>query len=988
VSRDLTPFRWAAGAILTLSCLAFVVHAVWLRPMMWPAGAGVSLSGDTVLASLADPPLIGRIRPPLVETVVGTPLTAVRVTPGSDPARLGVGPGSPVTVGLRASSGAPLPMSQLPATPDEALRLWRDRYRQGPWPDVTIDGSAVPVRPVWALDSDARGLWLRTHLGPLLLMGTFLAGALTLTALGSRGLTALLMMLALATTTIANSGPLHGAELRVPIVGELLLVFDWIVTPLSFPIFGLAVLHFPTRAAVLDRHRWIYAALAVLPLPMLAAGITAAGFLLGADGLLAPLAWFASRSWIFDASFAAALAANIAIVIEGLVRYRRSLDQNERRRIQIVVFTGVPAVFAYAIKVGVPLVSSLAGQPRELPWSVAGPLQAIELLPAIGLPYAVAVKHVFSPRTVLRSGLQYALARRTLSLLAALPAVVLAVSLVSQRDRPLADIVLARPWFYAISLGLAAFGFRYRTEAQRWLDRRFFRVEYDAREILVALANRVPYETDPSRLVSLVITQIDSALHPAALAVLAGSDRQLEVVATLRAEVAPLALDGGLATLLRWSDSPLEVFLDDERSPATRLPAADRTWLASSGMTLLVPILAGTGESRTLEGLIALGPKRSEEPYSAEDRELLSGIAAQLSVAHDLSRLRRQASGSQAGSRTTPTATPSMIAGTAAPGAPALGMCPACRRCYDLGALSAAGVPAACPEDGASLQPVLGMVPLVDGKYRIDAVIGRGGMGAVFRARDLRLARDVAVKVVRADMVLDPNARARFEREAQIVARLQHPAIVTVFDYGQLPSGAAFLVMEYVAGEDLRHLLKRERTLAPDRAVALISSVADGIDAAHRAGVLHRDLKPENILLPTQGVGPKVLDFGVAKMTDPAAIEQGVTATEGATVIGTPAYMAPEQLRGDNVDGRADVFSLGVVTYEMVTGRLPFGAGSFVDVGMRHNDRTQAIDLAGVPASLADVVGAALSFDRDRRPPTAAQYAAELRLRLSSRPAP
>src|SRR5262245_26912607 len=170
----------------------------------------------------------------------------------------------------------------------------------------------------------------------------------------------------------------------------------------------------------------------------------------------------------------------------------------------------------------------------------------------------------------------------------------------------------------------------------------------------------------------------------------------------------------------------------------------------------------------------------------------------------------------------------------------------------------------------------MGMPTVVDGKYRIDAIVGRGGMGAVFRARDLRLERDVAVKVVRAETMANPESKARFQREAQIIARLQHPGIVTVFDYGNLPQGAAFLVMEFVAGEDLRHLLKRERTLRAERVIELAAGIASGVDAAHRAGVLHRDLKPENILLPSNGSGPKVLDFGVAKMTVSGAAEPGV----------------------------------------------------------------------------------------------------------------
>lgn len=985
--------RLGVAVILGLAIIVFAVQLILVRPQLWPAGTGVALSGDSVLASLSEPRPVARIRPPNLTGVLGTPLIVTRVTPGSVAAHEGLVPGTAVNVvftdRLSGNAGGSEVVDRFPTTPEEALLLWRSVYRVGPSAGIAIDdrdGSRRIVldrRPVWRWDAETRTLWLGTHLGALLQMGALLLGALIVVALGSRGMTAMLMTLALVTTTIANGGSMFGAELTVPMIGEILLVFSSIITPLSFPIFGLAVLYFPSRAGSLDRHRWIYPALAAVASPMLVISLVTAAFLLGVDAAVPPLAWFATHSWIFDVSFVLALAANIAIVIEGIGRYRRNTDANERRRIQIVVYTGVPAVFAYAIKVGVPMLSTLAGRPTALPWLIAGVLQSIELLPAFGLPYAVAVKHVFSPRTVLRSGLQYALARRTLSVLVALPVAVLVVSLISERDRPLGEIVLQQPWFYALSLGLAGLGFRYRDQAQQWLDQRFFRAEYDAREILVSLANRVPYENDPTQLVALVMTQIDTALHPHSIAVLTGEDAQLDVVSSLGANVQPLRLDGGLATLLRWSDEPLEVFLDDERSPAARLPSADRAWLAASGVSLLVPILAGSEESRTLDGLIALGQKRSEEPFTPEDRRLLSGIAAQLSVAHDLSRLRKRASTGSKRQTATPMATPSMVAGTTATGSPSLAMCPACRRCFDLDKVRAVDNVPQCPDDGTVLQPVIGMVPVVDGKYRVDAVIGRGGMGAVFRARDLRLARDVAVKVVRADIMADPEAKARFEREAQIVARLQHPAIVTVFDYGNLPHGAAFLVMEFVAGEDLRHLLERERTLTRERTIELVAGIAEGVDAAHRAGVLHRDLKPENILLPANGTGPKVLDFGVAKMTNAASMETGVMQTHSATIIGTPAYMAPEQLRGDPLDGRADVYSLAVLTYEALTGRLPFGSGSFVDIGMKHADLSARVEFGGLATDLAQTLQQALSVNRDDRPATATALVAQLRLRPS-----
>jgi hypothetical protein len=967
--------RILLAIVLGLSLVVFAVHLLTLRPRLWPAGAGVAVSGDTVFTIVSEPRAFARIRPPDVRDLVGTPITITRVTPGSEADRRGL------VAGLSAG--------QFPADPAAILDLWAANYA---WRDrvaLTVPGHSgpltmeLPLRAVWDTDAATHALWYRQHLAPLMQMAAFLSGALILIALGARGMTATLVTLALIATAVANAGPMWGAEYAVPLIGDLLLVFGWIVTPLSFPVIGLAVLHFPSRAPILDRHRWIAGALAAFPVPMLIVGLTAAAFLLGIPAARAPLAWLATHPWIFDASFAIALAANVLIIVEGVYRYRTNLDANERRRIQIVVYTGVPAVLAYALKAGIPLLSSLARRPTELPFAIDMLLQAIVLLPAFALPYAVAVKHVFSPRTVLRRSLQYALATRTLSVIVVLPIAALAISLVSQRDRPLGEIIFGQPLFFIAIAAFIALGLRYRDQAQRWLDRQFFRAEYDAREILVGLANRVPLEHDPATLVSLVISQIDTALHPESVAVLAGEDMRLDVLAALRSEVTPLARDGGLATLLRWSDEPLEIFLDDDRSPAARLPAGDRAWLQQTRVTLLVPIFTGSGDRRTLIGVIALGEKRSEEPYTAEDRRLLSGIAGQMSLVLDLSRLRRQASTTPliGEPSRTPAATPTMVTGPGGTGAPALMMCPACQRCYDVHALTpAADGSLTCPDDAAGLLPVIGMPPVVDAKYRIDAVIGRGGMGAVFRARDLRLDRDVAIKIVRADLIGDADSRARFRREAQIVARLQHPAIAMVFDYGTLPDGAAFLVMEYVRGEDLRRLLKRERTVPAARAATLIGGVAAGVDAAHAEGVLHRDLKPENILLsPT---GPKVLDFGVAKMTNVTTEDGHQTLTQNGTIVGTPAYMAPEQLRGGAVDARADVYSLAVMTYEMLTGALPYGAGSMIDVGIKQSAGVHGIDTQGLPPGMADVVLRALSLNRDDRPPTAGTFAVALRQRL------
>ncbi|HEY0876096.1 MAG TPA: serine/threonine-protein kinase [Vicinamibacterales bacterium] len=269
------------------------------------------------------------------------------------------------------------------------------------------------------------------------------------------------------------------------------------------------------------------------------------------------------------------------------------------------------------------------------------------------------------------------------------------------------------------------------------------------------------------------------------------------------------------------------------------------------------------------------------------------------------------------------------------------------------------------------MTPVVPGVPeVIDRRYQVEQRLGRGGTGAVYRARDVRLDRLVAVKVVRAGKLGDAVARQRFRREAQLLSGLQHPSIVSIFDYGTLPDGGAYLVMELVRGEDLRTVLQREGRIGLPRALRILSSVCEAVEAAHRDGVLHGDLKPENILLPGDGVEAKVLDFGLAKVVpDPALLNAG------GVIFGTPAYMAPERLRGLEPDARSDIFSLGAVAFEMLTGELPFGRGPLADIVL-----AQARGVPGfpadvrVPSDLEEAVRTALDPDPDRRPPTAKSF--------------
>ena len=788
-----------------------------------------------------------------------------------------------------------------------------------------------------------------------------------LLVLRSNDLTAQLSVVALALGGAAGGGPLMGVEQSVPLgVGHLLTVLGWLGGPLGLPTVALAILYFPSPSPLLRRYPWIHAIPFVAAAPMILPSAATGLYLAGVDALRDAAVWDASHPGVCYASFAASLATNVAVIVEGLYRYRFLHDANQRRRIRMAVYTGVPSVLAYFVKDGVPVVAGLLGA-RELhyPLPVTAVLQALVLLPAFGLPYAVGVARVLGPRLVLRRSIQYALATRTLSVLGIAPLVALVVSLARNSNKTLAQIVTSGSGVYIVLVIATLLAFRYKDKARQWLDERFFREEYDARKILQSLVSRVRFETDPTDLATLVVDEIDEALHPERTALLVSGMEPgvLMTMASRGAAATPLRVEGGLATMLRWSDQPLDILLDDPRSPARRLPTDEIEWLESTRTALLVPIL---GQDKTLIAVLVLAAKRSEEAYSTDDRELLGTIAHQVSLGLDVARLRsRNETGAAAeATRLQPLTVVPMME------------CPRCGRCEDSGT-------AICPADGSPMQSSSTIPRELDQKYRIEQLIGRGGMGAVYRARDMRLERLVAVKVVRAELLQDAEARRRFRREAQLVARLQHPGIVSVFDFGTVGDAGAYLVMELVRGEDLRRVLQREGRLDPARAVKILTAVCEAIQAAHLDGVLHRDLKPENILLTGTGTDAKVLDFGVAKLIAESDTRDGSgasTLTAAGSIIGTPAYMAPEQLRGESPDQRTDVFALGVIAYEMLAGELPFGRGSFIDVALAHDRGASplATRVPRISEVLDRSVRRALEADRERRPATPRDFAADV----------
>ncbi|HLN98345.1 MAG TPA: serine/threonine-protein kinase, partial [Pyrinomonadaceae bacterium] len=210
--------------------------------------------------------------------------------------------------------------------------------------------------------------------------------------------------------------------------------------------------------------------------------------------------------------------------------------------------------------------------------------------------------------------------------------------------------------------------------------------------------------------------------------------------------------------------------------------------------------------------------------------------------------------------------------------------------------------------------------------YEIDSLIGPGGMGEVYLAKDLRLGRKVAIKILREEFASDPDRLRRFEQEARSASALNHPNIITIYDIGEFGS-TRYIAMEFVEGKTLRHLM-REGQISTKRMLQLATQIAEGLAKAHAAGIVHRDLKPENLMISEDGF-IKILDFGLAKLVaqsfDGASEAATLTkVTRQGTVVGTIAYMSPEQACGDVIDHRSDQFSLGLILYEMATGKHPF----------------------------------------------------------------
>src|ERR1043165_117443 len=297
-----------------------------------------------------------------------------------------------------------------------------------------------------------------------------------------------------------------------------------------------------------------------------------------------------------------------------------------------------------------------------------------------------------------------------------------------------------------------------------------------------------------------------------------------------------------------------------------------------------------------------------------------------------------------------------------------------------------------CPADGVALEKTTDSLigSTLAGKYHIDERLNEGGMATVYRGTHVLMDKTVAIKVLRPSLAADEKIVARFSREARAASRISHPNALMVTDFGEDDNGTVFLVMEYLSGRTLKQVIRDNGPLPVPRVVDITRQVADALNAAHQQGVIHRDLKSDNIMLLDTMTGDhaKVLDFGIAKINEPdGTVDTSLTAPN--LVIGTPKYMSPEQCSQDaEIDARSDIYSLGVILFEMLVGHVPFSGDSPNIVMMKHLQEPVPSVLeerSDVPASVARVVARAMAKVRDNRYQNVAELIEDLTIAAGDR---
>ena len=626
---------------------------------------------------------------------------------------------------------------------------------------------------------------------------------------------------------------------------------------------------------------------------------------------LSPFVRDANRStpWYWIVQYAFALPAFPVLIWKA-----RAAEVQERRRAALLIaglVVGVAPTVLYVL-----LVSAWPAFGRVISMRYAGWIIYPTLLstPLI-IAWAVVVDEALETRLIVRRAAQYALARYSLLGAASIPLFILLLAIYRQREQSVQDLLTGTKGLLVLLLvGLAVLAFRGRRGAMEALDKRFFREQYDSRQILRGLVEQCRRATSRAALADVLNTDIDRALHLQSLGVLLLDAGERAFVAPDGA-VRPLDAGSRLVGLLHGSDI-IEVDFERPDAQLLALTDADRHWLTDTATCLLLPL---RDAERATTGIIALGEKRSELPFSAEDRLLLTTVAsaASLSLAYlNVHPLGESVTGS-----------PLRADAALRPAAE----CRGCGKVHDSDVVT-------CDRCGSRTAP--SAVPLlIAAKFQVLERIGEGGMGVVYRGVDLALRRAVAIKTL---PQMSPNQALKLRREARSMAAFSHPNLALIYG-SESWNGVPLLIVEYLAGGTLEDRLEGGPMPLAD-VLSLGITLTEAAGALHRSGYLHRDIKPSNIGFSADGT-LKLLDFGLARIVTGSDVVELLKTEErlalrkaagdaalhdalasGATdsrILGTPLYLSPEAIDGVAPNPSFDLWSICVVLFEAYAGRHP-----------------------------------------------------------------
>jgi hypothetical protein len=652
----------------------------------------------------------------------------------------------------------------------------------------------------------------------------------------------------------------------------------------------------------------------------------------------------------------------VLLLLSLTVTGTRNLPVEERRRIRLF-WIAFAAGFGPVVTIVVLGAFPGAG-PSITRWAVSnGPMSVIQLFLAtvpITVSYAVLMRRLLPLRVVLRQAVQYLLARSVVTAAFLVPLGVVIILSYANRQQTIAEAFSSHLRIWAAIVVVAGVALLGREEILRYIDRRFFREDFDAREVLLHLTADSRRVHRIEELVALVTAGLDRALQPESVAILV-RDRSRSQFLSPFGSVEPVPCSAVLAEVLSAADEPVDVSLEPTHG-FSLLPRAERQWLVDSRARLLLALSASDGG---LLGFVTLGDRRSELPYSSEDRRLLVAIAESAALTIEHHAVRHEASEDDDWWRV-----------GAVPHASA-------SECELCGLVQMPGE--FCVECGAGLS-VADVPRLMFGKFQFNRRIGRGAMGVVYEVRDLSLDRTVAIKTLPGT---SPEHSERLRREAKAMAAVTHVNLATIHG-AESWRGRPMLVCEYMVHGTLAARLAQS-TLSIEEALRLGIALADALGVIHGAGLLHRDIKPSNIGFAHDRV-PKLLDFGLVRMLAvggvrpqlplDASASTSTNLTMSHSLVGTPLYLSPEAIAGALPAVSFDLWSLSVLLLEATTGDHPF-RGPTVKETLERVSACQVAEAVHVLShrcqALADYLGRALSKDPGMRPRSALHVAESLR---------